>query len=342
MIVDGLIINDDKSTCDIKNSNFIKYVGDIINIKISNNKSFKCHPDLKLLCLIKTSNDKSLSKRFLNSKMYKIDYVEAKNINILKHFIAYNIDDKVIHDDSINENRAKIIGYYTSEGWSNIKKQITIFTFSKKESTTLAEELKNLIKIEFNYDAKIKVHKVEDKTNVFVYNKDITTYLFKHGNRLSKNKKLSPEIVFAPDNIKLQYLTSWMNGDGSQDKYSKKLIGTSVSSDLIYQHFYMFNKLNMTCGIFDKISKEHISRGKKIKESIGFTIRIPYSDSDLIVNNSDKFDKDTNDINKKKIISFVENYRIMNIIGCNIEEFNGNLYNFKDSEFIINNISVKI
>jgi len=241
----------------------------------------------------------------------------------------------------INENKARLLGLWAAEG--SVHGNEVIFSFGKNEEHTLARLALDLIKKEWGIVSKIKV--AHSKAEIIFSNKNVRIFFEKHVGKGSFTKKLSKEIVFGSNDIKISFLTGWLEGDGGIDKYSGKICGVTVSPHLASQTVTMLNSLCINNTLKKKNPKTSILKsGRKI---IGrhpvFEVVIPYNECNVFINKSNEFNNFQGKVKFVKILRFIDNYRMYKILDKKSISYNGLVYSLEvedENSYVANNIII--
>lgn len=234
-------------------------------------------------------------------------------------------------ESDITVGKARLLGLFAAEGSFGSKNRYVVFSFGKHEYDSLAKSTVDLIKKEFRINAKLNL--INEKSEVAVYNKNVALFFKKHVGSLALNKKLSREVVFGEDINKIAFISGWLDGDGSVDIQSGKIIGTTISSNLSSQVRVMLNslKINNTLNQRSKISSSKLTNGRIIVgKHKPFDVKVPYNESDILVKASErlggKFNKSVKFV---KINRFVDNYRTHKVLNKEISNFAGPVFNLE-------------
>ena len=196
----------------------------------------------------KDTNGKKLSKWVQND--ISPEYTRLENLKPGDVFLS-PIGGAVINDADFNINRAKLVGYFLAEGsydsGSHLNRIHFTFNFSEKDS--YAQEVVDLIREEFNLEAKIYVPKAKNVCRVSISNENLKNWFFYNCGRWSSKKKLNPKWLQAPYDIQKTVIGSWIDGDGTStiDKRNNNayLRVTTVSIDLFDQMSFMLSRLGI-------------------------------------------------------------------------------------------------
>ena len=221
-------------------------------------------------------------------------YKELKEIDIL-NYVQKNKNNPINYDDSwiyyggikliprkikLNKEFARFLGYYLAEGCA--PRHLTL-TFGNNEDEIISEFIRlgrKILPSNFNI-----IDRKEVGSKDVVFGARIIGRIFKKWfNSGAKNKKI-PDFVFSTnEEFKINFLTTYINGDGHPEKNNKmrrirmKTSSKKLASDLIY--------LGTQIGIFIKfdhiqIDKQKLIAGnkRKTKETKAYVLRIQNYDS---------------------------------------------------------------
>jgi intein/homing endonuclease len=316
-----------------------QYTGDLVNFKIANSLPISCTLDHPFFAINRKSIDTNIA-RSLKSNMFDCDFIKANDLNKGSLLLAPVLNN-IFNDSEINENKARLLGLFSAEGSFN--NNSVVFSFGYHEENTLAKDTCELIEKEFNIKPKIKV--CNQKATVSFSNKEIANFFEKHVGLYSHGKKLSSAIVYGSSNIKTAFITGWLEGDGGIDKYSGKIIGTTVSKDLANQIRVILNSLHINNTFYtQKPSKSLLKSGRFIVgKHIVYRIKIPYNEGFVFTKNSNKLNSFIGNVKFVKLFRFIDNYRIHTILSKNYLPYNGSVYNIEvedDHSYVANGLIV--
>jgi intein/homing endonuclease len=210
-------------------------------------------------------------KRSNKEIIFDMSKFADSNYNVGEEYIWRRSDKKIKRYVKLDENLAKLLGYYISEGCSEInedkRKYRVGFGFNKRE-TDYADDVVDLVGACFGIkEVTIVGHKTRNSMQVIVYNKIIARFFSELCNRYSRNVSI-PDIVFreANDDI-LKVLISYMfRGDGSRlrkEKYNRIKYSTT-SQNLASQLRAVLAKLGYWASI--KVRGKRVSHPNWRKE----------------------------------------------------------------------------
>ena len=196
----------------------------------------------------KDINGKKLSKWVEND--ISPDYIRLENLKPGDVFLS-PIGGTIIENEDFNKNRAKLIGYFLAEGSfdSHSHRNRIHFTFNISEKDTYAQEVVDLIREEFNLDARISVPKTKNYCKVTITNENLKNWFFNNCGRWSSKKKLHPKWLQAPYDIQKSIIGAWIDGDGTStlDKRNGNIYlrVTTISIDLFDQMSFILSRLGI-------------------------------------------------------------------------------------------------
>lgn len=177
----------------------------------------------------------------------------ASNTEALRYdddFIWYEIGSNALATTKIkrhipfDDNLAKIMGYYISEGWAEINEKSRKYRFGfgfNREETDYINEVKALLKECFNIEASIAEHKTRYSTSVTASSKVVAKFLIDLCGKGANNKHIPYDIIEKGMDEYVKTLVSTMfRGDGSYsdivpDKPNFRIKYTTTSRELVDQ-----------------------------------------------------------------------------------------------------------
>lgn len=318
------------------------YDGEVLNITARNNEKITCtpeHPFYKYSLLNKNGTESLNKKRMTGSNTKSYDFVIADELSEGDVLLSPVLNNNIT--STLTDGEARLLGLFCAEG-SYIKNYSGIvLTFSHLEYDNLAKFTQELFKNVFPENKNsLRLEKSQNKSTLEVYGKDVAQFFLKHVGEYSKNKKLSKEIVFGSDNIKKQFITGWMEGDGHVDKDSGKLVGTTVSQDLASQVRVILNSLNITNNLFYELRPEGKINGRIVPAGFQYRIKIRSTEAKQFISLSDKLNF-TNKPDDKKLNTFIDNYGTHSIHTITRNIYSGKVYNFEveeDHSYVANGV----
>lgn len=364
LMADGAIKNieniyiDDEVITHLGNKKKVKRVfekninTEILKLSIRNNISlFTTNESFFYSLKIDGSKYTSLTQRKLLSKNNANKNFEIVKANELNKYDLISMP--IIKFDVKNEftlEQARILGLFAAEG-SFMKKygrdQGVLFTFNINEKETLAKTAKNLLERSFKtVSVQMQERSQSGVCIITATGPGITDFFRINVGEYSEFKKLSPQLVFnESDDIKLSFLSGWLDGDGCVEKQNGQLIGVTISSSLASQVRVMLDSLKISSSFrFIPSSGTRIINPNypPVKISDYYRIEICATEAEKIINISTRLQFLERGKSKKQN-SFYENYHIFTIVGSEDIEYNGNVYNFEvedDNSYIANFVSV--
>ncbi len=338
----GDIVASDAGPSKVESVNNKYYSGKITEHFISNNVSIACLPETEIKVLSSNASNPNVRRAVRECGKIKTEYIEIGNVNKEKNLFINYINNNII-DSDLNENKSRILGLYAAEG-SLLGKRGILFSFGHHE-IELVNFCKDLIKKEYQIKGCLKTFNDSSKISLYVNSESLFNDCKKHVGKLSQKKSLSKELIFGPNNVKLQFITGWLEGDGYCDKYSGKLVGTTVSVNMATQIHNMYNSLRISNGFYFQLPFNSILKdGRKINGNYNiYRIKVPYNYGKEILNKSKKLFK-TKNVKNVKRHAFVNNYRIFSSLDNNVTDFAGQLFSLtlqNNHPYVINNILVR-
>lgn len=207
------------------------------------------------------------------------DFVVVKSDypNITKKIKLGKVDNKEVY---LNENIAYFLGLWIAEGWQDdarAKKRLCLATNCKKT----VERIQRILKIEFDYNARIEERNYEIKLADGRITKNIKYILrinrgiindllissFNLRNKKALTKTIPNKIFISPKDIVFSFISGLIDGDGSIHKSRNTVHYGSISERLvdqlamllqhlgIFSHKYIEKKIN---GHF--VDKRYVTR----------------------------------------------------------------------------------
>lgn len=192
-----------------------------------------------------------------NTKWIKVeDFLNKKNTENIYFKIPI---EKCIKDFSITEDLAFLSGWYVAKGHCSKHNQQVVFSLGNNDPI---DEIKEKVNNVFGKSLKI-VNKTNSCTQWSLNCKTAKNYFSNFG-KTSKEKIISSQIKFAPDNIKKIFLDAYFNGNGCRLTNPDKISCNSVSFQLIADISDLLNSIGVGC----LIQKLHNKTLHKIEERI--------------------------------------------------------------------------
>jgi hypothetical protein len=202
---------------------------------------------------------------------YATEAVEAGDL-LVGDYLITPIGGEII-DSKINIDLARLLGYFLAEGCSSYDKKGNLsrieFCFSLEEKDTLAREVIEIIKNNFNITPCIQIRNDNSHNCYVVYtsNKEIMNFLVNNCGRYSYKKELNNNLLFENEEFQKNLIGAWLSGDGylrtlPSENEPSTINGCSVSRRLIEQISFMLNRL----GIYHTISTKIDGKYAKLDE----------------------------------------------------------------------------
>ncbi len=178
----------------------------------------------------------------------------------------------------VDERFVRLLGYYVAEG--HMDENRVVFSFGKHEREYVDEIV--------NYFRDLGLSpKVYDKGSAvqIVINSKIIVELFKSlGVGCNAREKRVPPIIYSlPDNLKIEFLKGYFNGDGNlyvNSKYSTfQLTAVSCSKELINDLLTLLLQLGVTSHYNSETLPGHEIAGQTLKDSVAHVLRITNPDA---------------------------------------------------------------
>lgn len=324
----------------------------LLKVSSRNNQSLLVTGEHPFYSLKVTHHDdrKDTQKHLLRQKNTNknFDFVKACDLN--KYDLLTMPQVACDAPNEFTASQARLLGLFAAEGSFSKKygkDQAVIFTFNINESDTLAKQTQELLSKSF--DCSVKFYQRPDKNicTVTATGNRVTEFFRKHVGEYSAHKTLSPQLLFnVSDDIRLNFITGWLEGDGHVEKQYGQIIGITVSSNLASQIRLMLNSL----GIHHSLRFKPSNGLKVINADYGpydssdvYRIEIPATYAEKIVKNSSYLSFTSRGKDKVKNC-FYDNYHISSVTGVtDVEDYTGNVYNFEvedDNSYIANFVAV--
>ena len=209
------------------------------------------------------SREKDISWSFDIDK-YISKYFNGEEYN--KNRIACQIVQSKI-PNTFNKDMARLFGYFVAEGYfSKTGKSISI----ANADLEIIEDIKNIVKSQFNYDVQIVDDKRNAVKNVVISSVFICQFLDDLGLNHDSFTKDIPDIVLeSPKHIIKEFLRSYFEGDGYVEKGKRDIGCLSVSEKLINQ----IQTLLLSFGIISSLKPKKTTLGGEEYISYRLTIR---------------------------------------------------------------------
>lgn len=270
-----------------------------------------------------------------------INYLpDSHKYKVSENYIWHNLNGiKINRHVKIDENLARLGGYYISEGGSNKNRKSIKFTFNNKELDYI-DEVIFLLKNIFSEDINYNISPNRNATNIVVSSRIINLFLSDLFGRTAYEKKI-PNILSSKE-LFFNLLETMIYGDGSKT-IDRRLTYTTVSNTLAYQ----LSTYLKSYGLSTQLNKidSHVDKRGYESSDIYKIILSGFNISKL--NNYLPNYKHTNSEIKPKNIQRLQhqddNYYYYQIISKDKVPYDGKVYDISiedDSTYIANGISV--
>ncbi len=299
--------------------------------------------------------------------LQKYDLVHTPKINYMS-------------ESDITPGKAKLIGYFLAEGYyykqnpdrvsrdfkdafpgiNNIPCSLK-FALCVDEVYTLASDIVQLLKDEFNVEATIEGHD-ESHRAIEVTSKrslELVQFFLKHCGEKAKQKRVSQEVLGLDPSLQKLILQCWLEGDGTvKQTLTGWLSGCTASPALASQLIHMFHRCGIAVGRYHKKSigikrVKTLNGGSAIvtdhtKVCESDTITINSVDASRIVEGSWLEQKHKNAASKLKKHNFLS-FRdqpdkiITQVLEVQRIPYDGQVHNFEteiDHSYVANGIAV--
>ncbi len=255
-------------TC-TENHPFLVYRAKQIDCKYENSGTGACKSGTKSICKAKNCSGVDFGEP---------EFVFSKDLRIGDYICSTSIS-KSEDNDEFNKEKLRILGYYAAEGSLSRTKNghldRVVFTLDKAEINTIAIEISELFKNQYDGESRVKEVKNCEACNVKCYKRELAEFCYKHVGSGSKTKKLSSELMNLPREMILEFLGAYWNGDGS---LTKNGYVASTSSEYLADQIFM---LALKVGYIPtkhKIPLEKLNKNKKGFQHSGprYQIIIPF------------------------------------------------------------------
>ena len=271
------------------------------------------------------------------------DYLEGtKRYKWDDEFIWAQEHVKVPRFIEVNEDLARLAGYYVSEGGISSSAKTINFTFHSKEHDYIIEVVK-LVRRIFGKDVRIKIQDRVEKGNtyrIYVSSKIVCNFmssLFGHNTYV---KHLPMWFNELPNDIIRGFLETAVFGDGCT-VIPRRMDYSTVSPNLFYQMEQLFRKLNF-------VTYKNLEDRKKLSSKFSDRYRLYIGGSQITrLNDEFNFNIDLSGLEQTNIqrMSYQdENYQYLQIKKINTVYYKGKVYDLaieKDTsyvtEFIVHN-----
>ena len=255
----------------------ILYRGDIYKIKPAGIKELETTPNHPFLVIEKyrKANKKWGIKQVISKPIWK----KAEELK-KGDYVSIPIIRDLIEDNSISQNFAELLGYYTADGsyCKSSKNSYRVNLVFNKTEKYLAERVKEIVGLELNKNSSIS-----KRENTFVVrfsiDKKTKEELFDECGKGAKNKHI-PNSILRNKNLSIlkSFLYGYWKGDGCfvKNDVTSFISFTTMSERLSFELQSAFARFGILTTINqDKKIREHILRGKIVKSGGSFIIRTP-------------------------------------------------------------------
>lgn len=207
------------------------------------------------------------------------------NILKIKTNTSSEFDECVI----IDEDYAKIVGYYLAEGnitIDNRGNQITYFSFGAHEKDCINDLCNSLELKGFKFHHRIDKYDGHDSVNVVIVNNSILGYILTKlecGSN-SKNKKI-PCSIFNDDKLIMHCLSAYFRGDGTVKNGHGKYVGLNIASQskiLIEQINSVFRNIGVFASYIQKKGKKSTGASHQLNVNSKDDIKILINNLNLL------------------------------------------------------------
>ncbi len=347
----------------------------IDSYRISNkNIKLECTPQHEILAIKPTFYNKRVDKKSYsidNAKFYqsselnvgdillcpkKLDF-ENDNIDVIDLFDylpeknKYKYDNEYIWHGSnnvkinryinIDDDLARLSGYYINEGGCSLNKKTIKFTFNINEVDYINEVI-FLIKKIFSNDLNINVSSEKNRTNIIITSRVINLFLSNFLGRTCYEKKI-PNLLTKNQNIFFNLFETLVYGDGSKT-INRKLTYTTVSEVLAHQLDSFLKKYGFSTQL--NIIKSRIDKRGYTSADIFKLILTGGINIDKLNNSFPNYRIKNTDIKPEGIQRNQyqdDNYFYYKILSKDKIEYNDKVYDLSiedDSTYIANGVSV--
>jgi len=318
------------------------YTGNVYNINSSClSSNIICTPEHPIANIKLNS---SFYNKDIKNKSFNFEFTEAQKLN-LNNKLIIPIDDEEIEVKDINENKARLLGYYLGDG--NLAKDRygrsckLRFSFNSEKDLKEIQDIKNIMKEEFNIDNMGEYKcKNEKCIQLIIYNSKIARWIESYCGT-ANNKYLDNKLLKMNKNLQKQLLIGWINSDGCRGDYkttygSHKGIWLVTSYENLANDFgIILRRLRLKYSVNNRIPKSTIIKNKNITNQ-----RRAYT---YYINNVDDNLNKIKEIRNRGKIFYFKNFALVNIKNIKKDNYSGKVYNLeveKTNTFVANNLLV--
>jgi organic radical activating enzyme len=243
---------------------FKKENTEILKITLKNNREILASKDHIFFTLNKFKSKNKRNKNIYNAEIIETKSEYLKIGDLLP--VAYNIKNAAVFDSSSYNYEVYIQGKYIADGWHCKKKKQVGFMFGKHKNNSLFFEILNRL------DIKYKVYERRTGVQVSCYDKKMFNLIFKCGER-ALNKTIPDSIFNMTDDLKINFIKSYISSDGYIQKPSKsfnnyKVKFSTISKKLADDFVLLLSTLGVIANIklVKRECKEHYIEGRKVNQ----------------------------------------------------------------------------
>ncbi len=339
------------------------YSGNILTIQPKVGNKLVCTPAHKYHVIdfrklgynTRTLRLKEIADIIRKENVHKVkEWVMAKDLDPDRHVLTqttYSSD--IEYDSRIDINMARILGYYLSEGHimkssdrdGKNEKNIGIILSCHIEDNLLKEieSLASKVNVKVTNLAVFKNNSSKLVRTVHIYSHELAELALFYCGQYAKNKKLSREIFLWPDNLKMNFLGAYADGDGhfSTSKSHYGHLSFSTSSKVLSQQ----NKALLdSLGIQSSQGRlNHKPSGKAKNTTIEYTNTIGKYGAQSFLGYCSKVFKVKLGNNSSTRKKFIGNTAVQLIKSIESTPFTGNVYDLvieDDHSFVAEGVNV--
>ncbi len=299
--------------------------------KLKNKRPQRCTPLFGIPCA--TYKKQSLPK--CNIQELKISHIPSSEVRE-NDYLLFPVPKVVRENSEINENRARLLGYYAAEGCcrnnpSNSQYMVQ-FTLNIDEKETLAKEIVELLNKEFDCHAYTYVWPKRPNTlNVKVQSIKALNFFKKYCPGLAVDKKFSEEVLYLPFELQKHVIACYVSGDGHFKIRDNNILEVSVcsaSEELLEQVRIMLCRGEIiTTAIYDRICK--IKYKGIVKEFDSYSLSFSKFSLNKIGNIFCGENFVIEDYNSKNNNMICDGYVLKRVVKVEKEKYCGNVHNIE-------------
>jgi very-short-patch-repair endonuclease/intein/homing endonuclease len=315
--------------------------------KLNNKRPQKCTPLFDIPCATyPKNNNPKCQKDKLNISHLPVSELKEND------YLLFPVPTKVIDIPEMTVGKARLLGYYAAEGCGFLDPQKSIyftkFTLNIDEKNTLAKEICDLLKQEFN--AKPYTYVWEKRPNtlsVKCQSKEVLSFFKKYCPGKAKFKELHNDILYINPLLQKHIIACYISGDGHfhiKDNKATEASMCSASESLLEQIRIMLSRNNIaTTELGYHLSK--LSYKGIVKSFDTYTLAMSESSINKMGNIFCEKEKniENRQYNSKNNCVIKDGYILKRINKIDIENYNGDVYNLevKDNHsYVVNGILV--